>query len=139
MNAIACPPFAPTRARRHRRVRGRGGGVGVERGDGGGAVRACSGRRCRGTGSSRRRCPTPGAARGVHQQVPVRERAAGVGVSPSRPASCLLGPHRDQRAAGVDPVGEHRDLVRGERHLAEDDDVEGVERVRRDDARCPSR
>ena len=44
----------------------------------------------------------------------------GVVLSPSRPASCGVGPHRDQVAAAVDPVGEHRDLAGAERDLAED-------------------
>ena len=54
-------------------------------------------------------------------------------VSPSRPASCLSGPHRDQVPAAVDPAGERRDLRGRERRLAEDDDVELREQRRRDE------
>ena len=55
-----------------------------------GAVAACSGRRCRGTGSSGRRC----RRRGRWRCRPSGRRwraCSGVPVSPSRPASCLSG------------------------------------------------
>ena len=63
--------------------------------------------------------------RRVDLQVGVRERRPGVG-QPEQAGELLVRPHRDQVAAGVDPVRERRHLRGGERRLAEHDDVEVV-------------
>ena len=75
--------------------------------------------------------PCTGLARGVHAQIGVRKRPAGVD-EPEQTGELLVGPQRHQVPAGLHPVTERRDLRRRQRCLAEDDDVDPRERPRRE-------
>ena len=66
--------------------------------------------------------PAPGAVAVLTCRYAFDERRRGVGQA-EQAGELRVGPHRDQVAAGADPVGEHRHLAGVERHLAEDDDV----------------
>ena len=65
-----------------------------------------------------------GGRGGVDQQVGVGQRAARA-VRPSRPASCSSGRMAIRLPPAFTQSLSMRDLRRGERHLAQDDDVVG--------------
>ena len=125
MNAAAWPPFEPTAAQRHRRVRRRLSRARVERGDRGGAAqrvpvgRAVELDRLADDARSRR-------GRRVDLQVRVRERAAGRR-EPEQPGELCVRAQGDQVPARIDPVGQHRHLGRRKAHLAQENNVDACQ------------